>query len=375
MHAIRQYCLYAVVHSLHCYIPRLKHGSTSEGPDPSSKKKHHDRKDRSHDSPSTSLTGDGVGKGQGSRKDHQSPHESAGHKRRKEEEHSDSRHADRKRKHDSTSKDPSPHMYKKARVGDPTQHAASPHRDVDKTRSHDLSDPENNRAGLVDHKRRQESNVQPSSRKRPRSQTPDTPSISKRSSDRAVESPSVNKKVELNKGSSREKKISSSYDNEDDPVGQSSVDAIKKLDWNYLSNYTQRQTAKLDQSKPRSALQQFIPGAIFAQVGVSPSLVGLDCYNHIKECVSSYLREKGGSGFVVDDPFNGVAFGSAGVSRIREYQEWREVFPGSVGPCRRALTAAADHTIRRKLRKINQPVSKSFAFHFLSHPVVCSSIH
>ena len=271
----------------------------------------------------------------------------------------------RKRKHDAIDDDLSPYEFKKARVSDPTHHSQSPHKEAERVRSREVSEPENIR-GFSEHKRRHDPSMLPKDaplRKHPRSRSPETPPINKRTLERAVESPlgTSSKKADQRKTSSREKKISSSNDVEDNPSGHPAAeDTMKKLDWDYLSSYTLRQTAKLDHTKPRSALERFTPGAIFTQVGVSPSLAGHNYYNSIKALVSSHLREKATEDkcplpeSVLDDPFGGATFGSSGVSQIRDRREWSDLFQANLG---RALTASCDYAIRRKLRKANQSVS------------------
>ncbi len=239
------------------------------------------------------------------------PHEIGGHKRRKEESYSEPRYGDRKRKHDD---DLSSYDYKKARLSDaPLQ---SPHRI---------------KGELIEHKRRHEPS--PRERRHPRSHTPETTPTTTKISDPLK-----------NKADKRIKKTSSSLDNME--VVTETPETPKALNWNYLSSYTQRQTAKLDHSKPRSALERFTPGALFARVGLSLSLAGPDYYRVISSAVSTHLQQEG-------DPFRGADFAALGLTRVREGRE--TVF--QTGECRRALTASDDLLIRRKLRKQNQSVS------------------
>lgn len=275
---------------------------------------------------------------------------------------------DRKRKHDAIEDDLPPYEFKKARVSDSTYRSQSPHKEPERVWSRELSEPENIR-GFSDHKRRHDPSMVPKEvplRKHLRSRSPETPPISKRILERAVDSPlgTSSKKADQHKVNTREKNISSSNYIEDEPSSlPAGADVVKKLDWDYLSSYTLRQTAKLDHSKPRSALERFTPGAIFAQVGVSPSLAGHDYYNSIKALVSAHLRENAAEDkyplpeSVLNDPFGGATFGSVCVSQIKEHREWNELFQTNLGPCRRALTASCDYAIRRKLRKANQSVS------------------
>lgn len=305
---------------------RSKHGSEGE-----SKRRHYDRKDKPEHSSTPSGTPSEV-KGRSRGKDVPTPHESSGHKRRKEDDYSEPRYSDRKRKHED---DVSSYEYKKPRLSDSAHQ--SPHRDQ-------RSRMEVEGRAPPDHRRRRDPS--PRERKYPRSRTPETTPITKKPSERV--SPLSGKRSDK-KVSSREKKPSTSNDVEEEP---SVSEATKALDWDYLSSYTQRQTAKLDHSKPRSALERFTPGALFARVGVSPSLAGPDYYNVITAVVSAHLQQK--SEEVVGDPFGGAEFAAVGLSHIRKRREWASVF--KTGECRRALTASDDYAIRRKLRKQNQSV-------------------
>lgn len=195
-----------------------------------------------------------------------------------------------------------------------------------------------------EHRRRRDPS--PRERKHPRSRTPEATLTSKKPSERV--SPLSSKKPDK-KVSSHEKKISSSNDLAEDEPGV--AETTKALDWDYLSSYTQRQTAKLAHSKPRSALERFTPGALFARVGVSPSLAGPNYYNAVSGVVSSHLQLQE-SEEVTGEVFGGAEFAAVGLSRVRKQRDWKSVF--KTGECRRALTASDDYAIRRKLRKQNQ---------------------
>ncbi len=225
------------------------------------------------------------------------PHTSGGHKRRREDTHSEPRYGDRKRRHDDDLS--SPYDYKKPRLSE-----ASPHRV---------------KSELVDHKRRYD----PHDGKHPRSHTPEITPAARKPQERQSPNKNTDKKPKK----------------EVEPEGTS--DTLKALDWDYLGSYTQRQTAKLDHSRPRSALERFTPGALFARVGVSPSLAGHD-YVNVVSAVSAHL-ERG------EDLFDSDV---VGVARVRGEEN---VF--QTGECRRALTASDDLRIRRKLRQQNQSVS------------------
>ena len=156
-----------------------------------------------------------------------------------------------------------------------------------------------------------------------------------------------------------------------DTVTPSAESVRKKLDWASVSSYTRKASTKLEK-RPTTALERFTPGAVFARVGVSPSLAGKGYFDAISSHVSRHLRkayqqktvgEQGGGGgagsnmlpkSLLDSPFEGQQFASSCVSRIKDQLEWEHVVVDNVGPCRRALTASADYTIRRKLKKSNQ---------------------
>ena len=141
----------------------------------------------------------------------------------------------------------------------------------------------------------------------------------------------------------------------------------KKLDWASVSSYTRKASTKLEK-RPTTALERFTPGAVFAHIGVSPSLAGKEYFDAISSHVSRHLRkayqqktvgDQGGGSNVLpksllDSPFEGQQFASSCVSRIKDQLEWERMVVDNVGPCRRALTASADYTIRRKLKKSNQ---------------------
>lgn len=143
----------------------------------------------------------------------------------------------------------------------------------------------------------------------------------------------------------------------------------KKLDWASVSNYTRKASTKLEK-RPTTALEKFTPGAVFARIGVSPSLAGKDYFDAISNHVSKHLRKAyqqkisgeagavGGSNTLpkslLNSPFEGQQFASSCVSRIKDQLEWERMVVDNIGPCRRALTASADYTIRRKLKKSNQ---------------------
>lgn len=143
----------------------------------------------------------------------------------------------------------------------------------------------------------------------------------------------------------------------------------KKLDWASVSNYTRKASTKLEK-RPTTALERFTPGAVFARIGVSPSLAGKDYFDTISSHVSKHLRKAyqqkisgeagagGGSNTLpkslLNSPFEGQQFASSCVSRIKDQLELERMVVDNIGPCRRALTASADYTIRRKLKKSNQ---------------------
>lgn len=291
------------------------------------KRRHHDSHYERKDKPdrlSASNTSSLEIKGRSHGKDSSTPHESGGHKRRKEENHNEQRYGDRKRKHEN---DLSLYEYKKSRLA--TESHGSPHRVRGEVEGRNVTE----------HKRRHEPSPRDQSRRHPRSHTPETTPTAKKPSDRL--SP-FNSKRSDKKGTTKEKKSST------DAEPESSIpESAKALDWDYLSSYTQRQTAKLDHSRPRSALQRFTPGALFAQVGVSLSLAGPDYYQAISSAVSAHLQQ--------EDPFDGAEFAAVGLGRLRAKRERDNVF--KTGECRRALTTSDDVLIRRKLRKHNQSVS------------------
>lgn len=141
----------------------------------------------------------------------------------------------------------------------------------------------------------------------------------------------------------------------------------KKLDWASVSSYTRKASTKLEK-RPTTALERFTPGAVFARIGVSPSLAGKEYFDTISSHVSRHLRkayqqktvgDQGGGSNVLpksllDSPFEGQQFASSCVSRIKDQLEGERMVVDNIGPCRRALTASADYTIRRKLKKSNQ---------------------
>lgn len=143
----------------------------------------------------------------------------------------------------------------------------------------------------------------------------------------------------------------------------------KKLDWAAVSSYTRKASTKLEK-RPSSALERFSPGAVFAHIGVSPSLAGKDYFDAISSHVSRHLKKAyrqktvgdagGGESsnalpkLLLDAPFEGQQFASSCVSQIKDQVESESMVVDNVGPCRRALTASADYTIRRKLKKSNQ---------------------
>lgn len=153
-----------------------------------------------------------------------------------------------------------------------------------------------------------------------------------------------------------------------DGVTPSTETMRKKLDWASVSSYTRKASTKLEK-RPTTALERFAPGAVFARIGVSPSLARKEYFDAISNLVSRHLRrayqqktigEHGGGGLnmlpksLLDSPFEGQQFASSCVSRIKEQIEWERMVVDNIGPCRRALTASADYSIRRKLKKSNQ---------------------
>ena len=277
------------------FLPRSKHSFET---DP--KRRHHDKKDKSIGSGAVE-----VNKTRSHNKDVTTPHTSGGYKRRRNDSHSEPRYGDRKRRHDD---DLSPYEHKKPRLSE-----ASPHRV---------------KGEPADHKKRYD----PRDGRHPRSYTPETTSSGRK----PQEHQSPNK--------STEKKSKKEVETE------GTSETLKALDWDYLGSYTQRQTAKLDHSRPRSALERFTPGALFARVGVSPSLAGPN-YANVISAVSANLQPKG-------DLFkNNVC----GVVRVKE-----EEIVFKTGECRRALTASDDLLIRRKLREQNESVRIGLCVHVIS---------
>lgn len=224
------------------------------------------------------------------------PHTSGSYKRRREDSYSEPRYGDRKRRHDD---DLSPYEHKRPRLS-----GASPHRV---------------KGEPVEHKRRYELREG----RHPRSHTPETTPIGRKPHECQSPSKSTDKKSK--------KEVET----------EGTSDTLKALDWDYLGSYTQRQTAKLDHSRPRSALERFTPGALFTRVGVSPLLAGPN-YVNVAAAVSAHLQHE-------EDLFENVAIG---VARVRGEED---VF--KTGECRRALTASDDLLIRRKLRQQNESVS------------------
>ena len=157
----------------------------------------------------------------------------------------------------------------------------------------------------------------------------------------------------------------------DPPTASTSAEGSshKKLDWAAVSSYTQKASTKLER-RTSSVLDRFSPGAIFARTGVSPSLAGRESLGKISSLVSKHLKKSyfekmsDNSGesssesvlpaSLVDSPFEGQQFASSCVSRIKEHLNWERLIVDNVGPCRRALTASADYSIRKKLKKSNQ---------------------
>ena len=133
----------------------------------------------------------------------------------------------------------------------------------------------------------------------------------------------------------------------------------KKLDWSSIS------ALSLPKPKPATSLavQRFSPGAIFARTGVSRSLAGPSIYREVCLAISKHLAgeleaissETGNrlSESLLESPFGDSEFAMTGASRIRNEKENCRVCV-NIGPCRKALTASADFSLRRKLRKASK---------------------
>ena len=368
-------------------------------------------------------TSTGV-KGRG-RKESGSQHD---HKRRKEEEGAsglESRSAGRKRKRDQVDDEPPAIEAKKVRTGDPYYH---PHPSAKEPadRAAARSKEGGGSVGAMatggggelvegkssgDRKRRHDTSTKDGQppRKHLRSRSPDTPrqsmptssggggsgNMGSNSSRRhgssgrtSVTSPNSKKTSEhhhRSKATSSSKKVEATAvghdsNDENESMMSSTIPATadvaamapesvrKKLDWASVSSYTRKASSKLER-RSTSVLEKFSPGAIFARVGVSPSLAGEEYSAAISSLVSNHLKktyqtksieETAGSSTdtlptsLLELPFEGQQFASSCVSRIKEQLKWEHLIVDNVGPCRRALTASADYTIRKKLKKTNQ---------------------
>ena len=144
--------------------------------------------------------------------------------------------------------------------------------------------------------------------------------------------------------------------------GGEGEDTPKRLNWSTLRTLI----SPRPEWRSHRARDRFTPGAIFAEVGVSPSLAGKHYYDKINRLVSEHLKQSQDvldplksnklPEAVVTDPFDGAGFASVGVARIKEQVDWSRTF-SEVGQHRRALTASADYSLRRKLRKKSEGVS------------------
>ena len=330
----------------------------------------------------------------------------------------DSRSAGKKRKRDQVDDEPPPIEAKKPRTSDPHHHHPSAKEaERGAARSREGGGGGAGGGGVagaesadsrssVDRKRRHDSSIKdvPPPKKHLRSRSPDTPrpsmptnsgsnvsgSSSRRherhgsSSRTSVTSPN-NKKPErhhrVKAPSPKKTEQESVEDNESVTTGAAATtdpaaatvapeNVRKKLDWTLVSSYTKKASTKLARRSSSSALDRFSPGALFTRIGVSPSLAGKEYFGTISELVSAHLKktykqkttavESNESSpcplpsSLLDAPFEGQKFASSCVSRIKEQLNWEHLIPDNLGPCRRALTASADYTIRKKLRKANQ---------------------
>lgn len=266
-----------------------------------------------------------------------------GSKQRREEDHPEGRYGERKRKRESIAEDlPLPES-KKMRTGE----SLGP-------REGERHGGRGKEAELGERKRRHEGR-DPPSRKQLRLYSPeggrrhgsrDTPLAGREGRRRERE-----KKSELND------EVGDSLSENGSVVGADGSQT-KKLDWSSLSALIPAKPAPVT----TSALERFTPASTFARIGVSASLAGPKLFAKISGVVSEHLRKEQQlllssdkavnvlPDSVVESPFGGSVVASAGASRLQGQREWTGIL-SDVGPCRRALTAAADFAMRRKLRK------------------------
>ena len=417
---------YATVYSsLFLHTHRAKHVSESVGEDVGTGRrlsKHLERKEKLHSS-SGAVPGGGIeppslgvaGVAGSVESKKRARKEAAIYKRRKEDEYSEStRLLERKRKRDQVDDELSTLETKKLRTSSEVHEYHSSSKELERSSSRSRGEMvEMDPRGSGERKRRHDSiglKDESLSRKYQRMCSPDVPPAVAGSSgtnrrqnishsSRVATSPS-NKRNDSQHSYRKERKLGSTGGNEsttedtllvNDGDGESSKNSHKKLDWLLVNSYTRKATARLEQ-RPKSALKQYSPGAIFTEIGVSPSLAGSEYYSKICLVVSAHLKEQQQeentmaystepssvtplSESVINDPFGDAEFASVGVSRISEQLEWSQLVRNSIGVCRRALTASADYSLRKKLRKTtNQRVSVD-TVECVVHVYMCIHLH
>ena len=277
------------------------------------------------------------------------------HKRRREEDHPETRHVppdrERKRKYEAIDIVGLPEA-KRARLSE----QYPPLKDMERQRFKEGEERYRVKEfDLGDRKRKYEGR-EPLPRKRTRSHTPE--GLGGRRRSKPI-SPSLWKEsTEQRRGRERERKSDDSL-SETDSTAEGNGTATKKLDWSSLCALS---SAKPPPAKT-SALERFTPGSLFTRIGVSPSLAGEELFKKISGLVSRHLKKSQQHldpqtvnvlpESFIENPFDGIEFGSSGDFQIKERQSQTRIF-SDIGPCRRALTASADFAMRQKLRKVNR---------------------
>lgn len=292
------------------------------------------------------------------------------HRRKREEEWSESRSLDRKRKREipegDTTPPPEPKRLRSTDSLGQKEQADHRQRSLEPAAS---SREEKHPRGVKEgdsgeRKRRYEPGGKEPAAKRPRASFSEASSGGHRYSRAEPGSPSARRKNERTR---KEKSLEQGQSDSEGSVPEEGEGGkAKKLDWTTISALTT--------PKPKpvscSAVQRFSPGAIFARLGVSRSLAGSHLYRDVCSVVSKYLTEENSpspdpstpcpqpipqslSQALLENPFGDSEFAMTGVSRIRNETENREICY-NIGPCRRALTASADFSLRKKLRKASK---------------------
>ena len=297
---------------------------------------------------------EGRGKGERGR-------EERDHRRKREEEWSDTRSLDRKRKRDisegDTTPPPEPKRLRSADYLGQKEQADHRQRSLEPATSsredkYLRGAKEGDGGERGERKRRYEAGGKEPVAKRPR------PSLSEAS---AGGSSHRHSRAEPGSPGRRKNERTRKEQGQSDSEGsvpEGEGGKAKKLDWSTISALTT--------PKPKpvscSAVQRFSPGAIFARLGVSRSLAGSDLYRDVCTVVSKYLTAPNSPSpdpssplpqSLLENPFGDSEFAMTGVSRIKSEAENRQICY-DIGPCRRALTASADFSLRKKLRKASK---------------------